>query len=354
MKSSVLALSRCALLLLSVLLLLSAVSCAGVEFEIDGAGASVDVYDRDDSLYENDSLPAAEGETVKWTLSEDGTVLCGGLKEYRLYHAPAAFFIDPETVYEYTYGLYLDGFTFVYDDETYICSPYRGAELVWLDGMTGTRLYATKSGAESLNRFFAGTDCRYTLVTDGILYETLDEGTFEALEALRLGGGTAVEYDVTDLASLPSIDLYAFDGTNTVAREVGILFEVGDGAYGYLNYGALTNDHFDANGHFSYRSGTVALTLLGAELNAEIVEEVDEMDYRETVFDYENGSAMPIGLFWFCFVFVGLLLPIPFLVLGLILPHLRGLGKPKYWYGMAALGGLWLLVAVVLMIVLLL
>jgi hypothetical protein len=49
-------------------------------------------------------------------------------------------------------------------------------------------------------------------------------------------------------------------------------------------------------------------------------------------------------------VFFGIMAPIPFLVIGLVFPRSHRKGYPKYWYILAGVAGLWMLLAILLMI----
>ena len=58
-----------------------------------------------------------------------------------------------------------------------------------------------------------------------------------------------------------------------------------------------------------------------------------------------------------CFVGIivlGFVFPLPFLVIGLIFPHIKKFGKPKYWYIMSATSAAWILASTVFTIIVLL
>lgn len=84
-------------------------------------------------------------------------------------------------------------------------------------------------------------------------------------------------------------------------------------------------------------------------------ESVYEEDFYGPEYEYEKDSddAM-LFLFWLNYIFCGFLMPVPFLVLGLIFPHRHGIGKAKYWYATAISAGTWMLLAFLLAIVLVL
>ena len=75
----------------------------------------------------------------------------------------------------------------------------------------------------------------------------------------------------------------------------------------------------------------------------------------EQSFNYEDSAPVefPLFLFWLFYIFLGFLLPMPFLVLGLIFPHISAMGKPRYWYSVAIAAGAWIALAILLMIAIL-
>ncbi|MBQ2254072.1 MAG: hypothetical protein II325_02835, partial [Clostridia bacterium] len=60
---------------------------------------------------------------------------------------------------------------------------------------------------------------------------------------------------------------------------------------------------------------------------------------------FSARSAFSTGM-----VFFGIMAPIPFLVIGLVFPRSHRKGYPKYWYILAGVAGLWMLLAILLMI----
>ena len=80
-----------------------------------------------------------------------------------------------------------------------------------------------------------------------------------------------------------------------------------------------------------------------------------EDDYYDPEYEYgEDSDGAMLLLFWLNYIFYGFLMPAPFLVLGLIFPHVHGLGKPKHWYATAISAGAWMLLAFLLAVVLVL
>ena len=77
-------------------------------------------------------------------------------------------------------------------------------------------------------------------------------------------------------------------------------------------------------------------------------------DHDEEHIDvYDDTTISPFG-FWFCYILMGFIFPIPFLVLGLVFPRSRAMGYPKYWYLLSLIAGGWILIAIALLVLLIL
>lgn len=297
-----------------------------------------------------------DASPLEWYISSDGSQIYNEAHTYYYRFTPTLpFALDPASVYEYYYGIYIDGFTLPFENETYICTPYPGADLIWIEGNNGeTRLYLSQNAVTYYETFFAdqSADGFMLLNAYGAYAEVSGAIAEDANQAYRTAD-TLYEIDVTKLSSKESFELVQFDRSDSFYITRGAFYEI-DGSYYYVDYRQLDNSYFDADGNFSYRQGKVRLVKIeGAALDA-LTPALDDFDYRSTDFEYEIGESepMPIGLFWFCYVFLGFLVPIPFIVLGFILPHIAKLGRPKYWYVTAYLGIAWFVLAFVLMFLL--
>lgn len=85
----------------------------------------------------------------------------------------------------------------------------------------------------------------------------------------------------------------------------------------------------------------VALCILLAAMMICGVSAAEEGDYAEWTVT-----------FWVAFALVGFVAPIPFLIVGFALPRSKKRGSPEYWYIVAILAGIWLLLAAVLLVIL--
>ena len=292
---------------------------------------------------------AAEVERVEWLSSEDGSTLYASTdKVYTAYELPAGVYMDPKTIYEYADTVDLPN-----QDLCYVYGTEPNGEIVWVETFNGARLYATDAGKTMLDGLLNGsTDNVYRLYAEPQRYF----GYLDAAMLIALNESEdKVPYDVTDLADWNRYEITAHDAAEVLARNHGLLLEDANGALFYVNFDALDNTHFDADGNFSFRSGEVLLTPLTEAMSAEAQAALAERQSTLPVIEQEDPTAddMPIFLFWIVYIPIGMLLPLPFIAVGIILPQIKPLGKPKYWYLAAILGAVWLLLAVLLMILLL-
>ena len=117
--------------------------------------------------------------------------------------------------------------------------------------------YATDAAEAKLSAFFAGTVSQYALA-QGTAPETVLLPTQDALAIRGSYAATAdtLAVDVTTIEMSNWFPLVAKDEFGVFAKEVGALLLVEDAWY-YVDFDALDNSHFDADGYFSFRYGTV-------------------------------------------------------------------------------------------------
>jgi len=300
---------------------------------------------------------SASAAVVEWSLSEDDTVLTRGDRVYRLYDtAPFRLYPDSAKVYEFYQKLYFR----VEGDYWNISAADVDTEIVW---GVNSMIYATEAGTQALDAFVEGEVATYRLKDPysrecAVLERSVYEGMSQA-------AATAAKrrVDVSELKRVERHDLVAYEATDAIAYVSGAIYVLDDTLY-YLDYRTLGNQYFDADGNFSYRKGSVELTPLDDGLTEAIEDTVRDYAVRSTVYTHEQSSGEPeypvygsdssVAGFWVCLVFLGFLAPIPFLVIGLVLPHSQKRGYPKYWYALAGLAALWMLFALLLAILVLL
>ena len=306
---------------------------------------------------------AEEGEheeeqpLVEWTVSEDGKTISNGTKTYKRINASLF-----ETVPVYGYRYY--NTVSIPDNEEFtnvkIKVPYPDAEYMWMFEHTGNYVYvyATEEGIDHLNRFLNGEYGIYRLWAPNEESAVIDEEFSLRVQEMAKSAKT-VKKSVLELKECTRYEIVAYNEYESFLLRLGCLYLV-DGTWYYLDYSKLDNTHFDSDGYFSYRRGSVMI----AELSAEVGSEIDVLSqnveylYRSYVDEYdpwadvEEEPEIPMAFFWIVYVFAGFFLPAPFLVIGLLLPRLRGFGKPKYWYVTAVFAALWMVLALVLLLML--
>ena len=299
-----------------------------------------------------DSASATPPEgSREWDLSEDGKTLTSGFDVYTLYTLPVGYYLNYHTYYEYANPT---------DTYAGVVSYEKDGAFVWLDRNEPT-FYATEAGARALDAFLEGEVGKYRL-KDAAYSNTsvLTADTVDSLEALMAAGKNKKTTDVSALRDAERYDLTAHDKTDTVATVVGAVYHI-DGVYYYLGSQGLGTQFFDADGYFSYRSGSVSLVPLDTTLTETVEDAIDHLEYERVEYKFEDdeyGSSSLFGdkeaavsAFWCATVFFGLLLPIAPLVIGLVLPHSQKRGYPKYWYALAIAAALWIFFTIIFMFV---
>ena len=238
-------------------------------------------------------------------------------------------------------------------------------QIAWLDIDT-EGFYVSEDGKKDLEAFLGGKADSYLICAGEYLYHNGAIGTVtvDALDAAYNGGAEKITVDVAELKDLERYDVIAVDRTGTVGFEHGAIYILENGRMGYISYDALGNQYFDADGYFSYRKGTVEVAIIKGTLRADVVNDANNMGYNspnyysavedDGIFDGEFLSAYGVVIFWICFILLGFILPLPFIIVGLILPRVKKMGKPKYWYLMSVVAGVWLVLSAILLVVILL
>lgn len=293
---------------------------------------------------------AEEDGATEWMLSDDGsTLMRSNGKTYYFYSDTSSLELDPSTVYEFTNPV----------EYGYIYASSPASEIVWVeDTYYGEPyLYATDKGMEQLAKFAAGSIGSYRLCDQNGKTAMIDADTVKLLNE----SGTevlakTVEVEVSTLKDTERYDLYAYDESDTFSILNGAIYKDGSGALYYLNYLDLGNQHFDADGNFSYRSGTVSLVVLEGDTATTVAISLANMEEKEVEYVYEDGAYTAMGedVFWVYFLLIGFIFPIPFLIIGLVTANSSLRGKPKYWYALSVAAGVWILLSILLLIILML
>lgn len=176
-----------------------------------------------------------------------------------------------------------------------------------------------------------------------------DVSLLESLDELASMGTESFLIDVRDLAY---VNCYEILIRQVYEETVYGAIYVMDGSYYYLNYVNLGNQHFDAYGEFSYRSGEVMLTKADtyrAAIESNLLPLTEDYTYEyESEAIFSDDISTP--LFWIGFVLLGFIAPIPFLILGFVLSRAKKLGCPRYWRIISYIAIIWLALAALLLL----
>ena len=288
---------------------------------------------------------------VKWEMSDDEMTLTGDGVVYTRYNTPAAFYVDAQTVYRY------EKYLSQYSD--YISAPYKDADFVWItNNYYEPVIYcATDDARAALDRFFAGEGEYH--ITDGYYGENADISDKVAAAVISADGATRTE-DVVSLKYDKHFELALYDETHTFYYTLGMLFRI-DGSYWYVDYSSLVNQHFDADGNFSFRSGEVTLYAVDGAYTDYIDDAEDDMEYTYTDYSWEDydpyyendDTEVSMTVFFVSYSILGFVIPLAIGVLTVVFAQFKKLGKPKYLYSVTTVCAVWILCAAAIAVIML-
>lgn len=317
---------------------------------------------------------AAEGEyiPIKWTMDENGVYLYGNEKRYERYDVNGMFYSDARVKYYFMNSVELDGrFCRIYGDAL---DPHIVSVEIEDDYST---VFVDAEGRKIIEDFLeARNNVYYLEYADDELYTVIDEDFVIMLdkEYDSTKSGKKITVKASELQNALEYEVTAHDIRETRAYQYGGIYKMSDGNYYYLLYLDLDNSHFDANGMFSYRNGTVEISRLDGNVvnelkakNHELIPKVYNHIYEEfvvegiydengTYIDYEKPihNEFNMAFFWIGFVLIGFVVPAVPTVFGLVLPNTKKCSNNKGWYALAGFGLVWILSALGIMLILVL
>ena len=297
-----------------------------------------------------------DGELVEWELSEDELTIFGNGKEYSVYvpMSTIPFYREPKQVYTYANSVSFseDGPFGSYISNVHAPGP--DSEFIWLYVKDGFYIFATEVGTRQLNAFLNGKTDNYFLRIEEGKSEALEPSVFEAMEKARAEQDNKKTVEVSGLRSALRFEVILYDETQTFAYAVGAVYRLEDGKDYYLHYLSLGNQHFDADGNFSYRSGSVELTALDADLSTELDAVAEKIVYKSPVYLEEAGSSVIISetSFWILYVIISVVIFVTLLLPGLLLSRSKKKRPSKYWRILCVIALVWIFLAILLMILL--
>lgn len=315
---------------------------------------------------------------AEWTLSDDGeTLKCVDVDDEVTKYSLVGMEYSVALVGNlYAYNAYLEG---PYGEFLMPYAPAEDSPIVFLSGghgadnRTPVYVYAEEGAQEALAyaQFLSGQSERYT----AYLSDRSKEGVFSVQELAVLRSPVSdpalnVALEVKSLHGKAVAEILAYSDDRRLARVEGAVFEMLGEMY-YVDYTALDNSYFDADGNFSFQRGTVTAERLMGEkketvelvmrrtVNVDVRIALEDGRYVEEAEDttVEDGAATLVIMT----VLVGLcipLLPIGYVVMYALTEKKRSLALarpsqrlPAPLWVMLAGGVLWFLCALVLVVV---
>ncbi len=299
---------------------------------------------------------------VDWELSEDTETLTGDGRTYTRY--PIGFIMEPIRIYEYFDTVYVaDDDGYYWDGECPVRALEPNSDIVWVRMESKSRIYvATDEAREHFDRYKSGEEQVFNLNKYGVgvnSFSYMEHQLVDLMDLADENGAKRLTVDVTELADKERYYVVARDTYLILLYNYGEIFKLDDGYY-YVNYGDLENTSFDADGYLSFRRGSITLTYLDDSISAQLENRINALEPLYVERTYENdypylddyyddgGIEYSDTVFWICYVLVGFVFPIPFIVMGLCFANAKRFGKPRYWYLLSVVSGLWFLLSTIL------
>ncbi|MBE6597470.1 MAG: hypothetical protein E7641_07350 [Ruminococcaceae bacterium] len=311
-------------------------------------------------------VSAADDKKQKeWSISEDGETLSDGAKSYTQYYLNVGYYSERTNYCVFEGTVYYDG------EMMTIVGDSAEPNLVWLLDSEGYfYLFVDDVGEKIVDDLVYNRSRVYHLEDGNDNYSTMDKELFDALNASSEKYAAAKIVDVRTLAKAEMYEIAVRDTTLNLGLRHGAIYKLDDGRYYYLNFEALTNEYFDSEGYFSYRSGSVTVYRISEETSEKLSGAISSMvGKKHTSFyekDYVNGRVDAHGapldktdseligkiVFWIVHVLGGFLLPIGLIGLSAIMICLKKSFK-LFWRIMAIVGAVWLCSAISITLIIL-
>ena len=305
---------------------------------------------------------------ASWEMSEDLEYIYCREACYERYYVRGSFYGDPRTKFQFMNSVNYDGeYCQIFGDSAY---PHI-VSVVTSPGYC--TIFVDEVGEEILDSFVDGSDVIYYLENLSYEYSKLSDELVASLDAAYdLAGADLVTVDVTDLARAEVYEITAHDRLETQARQHGAVYRMSDGFYYYVCYRGLDNSYFDANGYFSYRSGSVGAypidiqqrlnvdsAILGMQAKrTKTINEAgvingyydlngDPIEDGDGYYGDEGSDVGSIVLFCLTFAVFGVVIPGLLLTFGLIFANSKKPGRSKSWYALSIASAVWMLSAMI-------
>lgn len=236
--------------------------------------------------------------------------------------------------------------------EATVLSPGFGSDFIVVNGT----LMATNAGKQYLNSLakYKSGFTEYRLVSDS-LSAYVGEGFYTALK--NTDGAVSEKHSLFDLRNTPCYTILGFDQDRWFGVPVAFIYEMEDGLY-YASALNLGEDCYDKDGELLPKSNTyLNLYPLSEEMTSEAYRAIRNVNFRLPHYTYESKSSLMgepaeggVAIAVVSIAILGILLPAAPISLGLCLPRSQKMGYKKRWYLLAALGGAWLVLGILVLI----
>lgn len=309
---------------------------------------------------------------IEWEMDDKVEYLMGGDKRYDRYYVRGAFYGDASSAFYFSDPVEYDGASCqVYGDSAYphivSVKANNGYSYVFVDGQ----------GREILDSFVDRSDCIYFLEVFDVEYTKITRDIVEDLDKEYNRNTKLKRVDVAELGEADILEITVHDRTESKASQHGAVYIMPDGSYYYVCFEKLDNSYFDADGYFSYRSGSVGVYELDARTRADIESAREDMIPRERKIIYESRvisgycdidgnpvddkdlddpeeRAVAIVMFYVVTILVGIVLPALLLAFGLGMARSKKTGYAKCWYALLVTSVIWILAAILFVLIVIL
>ena len=296
-----------------------------------------------------------ENEPYEWASAGDGKIVWNEERQYCEYeNLPVGYHIDMNPTYVFDEYVSLEEY-----DSRRVYSYARDGEIIEINRSGKDYYYVTAEGRKIIEDFVGGEYGEMYFYSDGAL-ANLSAETLDKLNSLDTGR----EIDVTELKPLKRYMIRVYDSLGIIYRTRGAVYEL-DGEMWYVDYDALSNDHFDADGNFSYRQGTVTMYSLSSDIRLYqtvlgIEDEFVDID-REYIYEDDDIKPKPERekmdpelraklTFWITYSLLAFVLPVWPLVVGFKNARSWKHGFGKHWYAISIGAGAWALIGALIVL----
>ena len=311
---------------------------------------------------------AAEKVYTEWVYDEASKTLTatfpdGDTEVYYRVEDSIHLRYDPDYSYKYYHSVRIDGSSYE------IFARGEGGNMLALLGFNEDWLFfVTEKEMDTVQELFeADPDCRVSVSyseADNQLHHNMYKNFLKDLRELTADPEAETLTDTLyGLRYAPRYELWMYDGGFMVAVNEGFLFDLAGEMY-YASVRDLPAAAFDGEGKLiPSRDVTVTLYRLPSDLEEDAYYAVYTASTHYTwSVEHEGGymgglidpnipdEDLPVGLVYFTIAFLGIIIPIAPLVLGLCLPHSAKQGYQKRWYLLTYLSGAWMVMGVVLLV----